>query len=964
MSDLIERLSPSKRRKNRGLPTFEDDEEEQMLIDTSFNQFNETETTTVEQTQTSYRSKRRKRSNRNSRLEVINEQTIEDEGDAVIQVEQDIEEEPYNEDVQYKLEDEEDEPAPTNLQTKQSSVKIKIPTKTELPLNRCVPKKPDAKEVHIKQTMLLTEISNQAPAIDGLISKLESKKESLQKLQPQLITSKQDVAAEMCVQSCAKLTEQITFLKEEYKKMYRDRDLKAEGLYVPEEPHLLKNKTHIIEQRYLRQPNSLERFFDEDGHLPQYLDPVKITPTKVEEDYLDVNLQTDPRELLKKTETLPHEVTTSYTNRMYRLEIEIKDISFNEHEIMSEEEYHCKQLVEMYNQYQELTRPDSLYHYYKKRTISLTSEMKKIRNTLQSDSDNQNMVHLRLEMKKFRSLLESEEHKQLRLITNIVEKWKLVKEIRSKNQIVTCNVRFQFDKIHHDLAQEQQERDDRIRQEMLERYEEGSTQQESTLYQSILDRINESCRQPGQPEIKPILSKIEITKETNLNQKEIQRIQSIKNHEYYIKLFMNGMFVSKTLSQSLRNTDNNYFVVKFSEVIPCAISKWPDSLWMEIWQKQGLMDTKLATTFIGIPDSINDSKSHFQQLRFSCNHQKPFIPLWDPNHPDNQTGWFSKWFHKPNPSLYKLNNGCICIQLNWIGDVPSQPSTNNRTAVDSHQDLIKNMNFRFDHHSHDLIDPNDPRNTGLLSLLTRLKNQIPPNHHSFHLAQQDEHLFFPNDQFSENHFRLHLLKLRFETKNKVPLQIPFEPSIEMVKNYESNILKCLHDDHHASQYVRKIRDHFKNQDGDSSSNQLPQKSFRLVRNNIKVTQYVSEPPMPQLSNGDSWFTLFFEPKRPLRPVRINREQSMIKNYELIKKCNLVIQIVRGFHVPIRANDENEAYRTYRSHRLKQVEEINQFRRTGKEPTIDHDDVNEDDHDYIKQSTVDADNNQQETTNHY
>ncbi len=51
---------------------------------------------------------------------------------------------------------------------------------------------------------------------------------------------------------------------------------------------------------------------------------------------------------------------------MYRLDVEIKEISFDDHSLMSEEEFHCKQLLIMCNQFNELKQKDVL-NYYKKR---------------------------------------------------------------------------------------------------------------------------------------------------------------------------------------------------------------------------------------------------------------------------------------------------------------------------------------------------------------------------------------------------------------------------------------------------------------------------------------------------------------------------------------------------------------------------------------------------------------------
>ncbi len=51
---------------------------------------------------------------------------------------------------------------------------------------------------------------------------------------------------------------------------------------------------------------------------------------------------------------------------MYRLDIEFREISFDDHPLISEEEINCKQLVSMCNQYLEEIQKE-LLTYYKKR---------------------------------------------------------------------------------------------------------------------------------------------------------------------------------------------------------------------------------------------------------------------------------------------------------------------------------------------------------------------------------------------------------------------------------------------------------------------------------------------------------------------------------------------------------------------------------------------------------------------
>jgi coiled-coil and C2 domain-containing protein 2A len=307
------------------------------------------------------------------------------------------------------------------------------------------------------------------------------------------------------------------------------------------------------------------------------------------------------------------------------------------------------------------------------------------------------------------------------------------------------------------------------------------------------------------------------------------------------------------------------------------------------------------------------------------------VPLWDPEHPDNQSSsWFS-WLSLKKPIPNHNCHGQVEVNIAWIGDIPDPPNTartvkNTPTARDllSIQKIMKWMEGN-------RIDPNDPRNTGLLSAIENVDNDIIASK-GFHLAEQDDALFFDGARDHTYQRRLHLLKLRFESKSKVPIQIPINGDLitaSFVKEYETKIAESFTaKDKLRSKYVQQVRSQLEVKDRakEMENEDQPQ---RLVKSNIKVSQYVSEPAMPAFSSENSWLSTFFEPKRPLRPTRIDRKHTSYDGSK-INRCNIIVQIIRGYNVPLRASDESEAYRTYRGNRLRQAEEegmAKQVRRT-------------------------------------
>jgi gluconate kinase len=260
---------------------------------------------------------------------------------------------------------------------------------------------------------------------------------------------------------------------------------------------------------------------------------------------------------------------------MYYLEIEVKKIAFHDHPLMSEEEFHCKQIVGMCSLFLD-TREKNLLGYYKERVVvrsfhfinfkALTTELEKLREleskNVYSATDQRlkKMSNIRAELKKIRVEAESQEYRQLGLVANIASKWKLIKSIREKNHLTTCNVRIQFEKIEHDDDDNILEHD--IKEELLEMEEEGLEFDIDAEYDKIRSRLLTCRRKPGAPELVPVISKCDLTKEEELSVQEKNRMKTIKSKEYLVELVINNVPVSSTTAQPLRCVDGSYFVVK------------------------------------------------------------------------------------------------------------------------------------------------------------------------------------------------------------------------------------------------------------------------------------------------------------------------------------------------------------------------------------------------------------------
>jgi hypothetical protein len=79
---------------------------------------------------------------------------------------------------------------------------------------------------------------------------------------------------------------------------------------------------------------------------------------------------------LKKT--IPIKSSSSSTNPVYyRLEFDIKNVFFIDHELINQEEYYSKKIIENYNVYQSKIKSNLLDEYQNELNVSIYHSLKK-----------------------------------------------------------------------------------------------------------------------------------------------------------------------------------------------------------------------------------------------------------------------------------------------------------------------------------------------------------------------------------------------------------------------------------------------------------------------------------------------------------------------------------------------------------------------------------------------------------
>ncbi|KAL9654001.1 hypothetical protein ABK040_014210 [Willaertia magna] len=821
-----------------------------------------------------------------------------------------------------------------------------------------------------------TKISEKRPIIDGVIQEIEKRYQQLNNLSLYYQNKLKTKESDDCKNAALLLKQEIDTLSQDYFSKYRRFNPDEEGIFTERKPFLLESGQHIIEHRFLREKGGLNKYFDENGQLLIQTDPTKKIFTKPEENIFDFS-NSDKIALKVTVPTKSVRSSNTTTSKYYKLDIDIRELVFEDHPLMSEEEFYYRKIVDAYYKYQEI-KESNKYIYYSQRIRSLQDELQRLRFKKSSLVDvkkptddlsyltkdvkllEREMAILRNEIKQTRSLLEQEESNEIALVNSIIRNWDLLTKIRKTNGYVVTNIKLGFRQIDQNAKEDASRLQQEIEQELQELQEDMiwnyvlqlieyreklisiGEQDHYSLFlissqklgpklpifdereerKKIIERISMYRRYPGEPIIIPEILKTEITKETEMPLNEIERRKIMSTLDYNVRLIVNNNFVCKTSYQKLRSD----FTICFREIVTVSVYKWPESVALQLVQKGLIFDKVISSVFVPIPGlekSDVGGNDDVKSLVFTSSSSH--VPVWQLQKLGvKPMSSFLTWFRSDIPHPSHFTSGGVKVTVAWgkldeksVAEAPKPPinyqhSNKITKSLPTARDLL-NLRQITNWMESNNIDPNNPRNTGLLSMLNDM-DKADLSSKGFYLAEQDDNLFWFDDfNSSAYHRRLHLLKLRYEVNGRVPF--PFIP-IDLdqivprtVKNYEKMVTNSYSMEAHFSSYVNQVRRAI-------SNNQKTNKTKRLVKSNLHVSQFIREYPLPEFDSSLSALLEIFEEYRPLQPKRKLKEPPTSE----IKQCNILVQIIRGYNFPIRI-DEDETYRNYRQERLKNASEL-------------------------------------------
>ena len=393
---------------------------------------------------------------------------------------------------------------------------------------------------------------------------------------------------------------------------------------------------------------------------------------------------------------------------------------------------------------------------------------------------------------------------------------------------------------------------------------------------AIIKRMKGTLRLPGVPQYEPILDRsgLKITTEGWCDPEERTRRQKVASFKLKLVLFVNDNEVFSTEPTALTFPS---FSIRLNAQKSLRILSVPESIKCRIYACHFIGDTCIGETYLPVPEFGTVPASELQQWTGN---------IIDPEKADTVvkeggrriqgsldvlTAWEidETTRNRPAPS--------------FIRDPITHGSSKDQRKLDSmrhHRMVQAQRKQKLD------IDPNDPRNAALISLLERAR-LAEARGKTFRATDFPLDLLLVDNLFHVEAARKKVLRSRHETKlfnDQVPLvdeEIPErlyqivevrDEDVEMDQDY-------VEDPNHTR---FKAQWHAK------------QKLNSIKREVVNVKEVVREGPLPQFTLSLKFLDKLFEQRRPLRVVR--EDAKPISNP---RACNIVIQVLRASNLPVR-----------------------------------------------------------------
>lgn len=729
-------------------------------------------------------------------------------------------------------------------------------------------------------------------------------------------------------------------------KLSENKDLRQkenEGIFIPEKPPISERNYNKVQQRLLSENN--KKWFGEDGQVLREADPLlgkSYRPPLVDgscSNGLDLifvpALKFDL--LTSNSSAAQGNVKKSLPDEKYFLEVQVLELLFTHHPLFTREHVLATILSQLYAKYVHRSN-NSVAKRLEQRLSALRSAKYALVNIIQDGGgDNESKTNVeaiqkyKAQIREVRDLKFSEQKTDRDLLAQVLITWRDLKQLREAQKYACTDVKLKITQVERvenveeyetmlnetwneilEEATDEYEEQKKTYEEWLaihkdddeppppeERLEPPQPVDQESLRAALMRLMAQCIGPPNEPRVIVELAQVTVTPESEItDQSELARRALLQKTSLWIKVLYNGTELVRSQSFQLRPD----FTVTFNQLFTIRILQVPEMLSVEIHSEGPGKCKPLAEVYIPIPNSTSTLENTPSERREFSSSQIYF--------PSGTSGVGCGDV---------MTSGTLCCSAAWMskdGQVYSVPAefldTRNTMGSRHRMDITSDVSKLKEWCDHYQLDPNDPSNAPVFSLLKNTRDinsdSSPLSHRQFRLHLLTQMFELCSAETIENNPRLMLLQLRdkgepeFRGMRCIPLREREIPQ-EIFKIYEKRLqspqfpLESLATGPQSQQNSLILGRNW----GAHTLNSIRTRVLaqcKLAQQTRTLADVISEDHVPDVATLGLTFVKWLQPERPLRPKRKERKKVPVQSLGG-QEVKVVVSVVRAFEIPVR-----------------------------------------------------------------
>ncbi|XP_067144045.1 coiled-coil and C2 domain-containing protein 2A-like isoform X2 [Centruroides vittatus] len=435
--------------------------------------------------------------------------------------------------------------------------------------------------------------------------------------------------------------------------------------------------------------------------------------------------------------------------------------------------------------------------------------------------------------------------------------------------------------------------------------------EERTL-EIITEKALEIRRKPGEPKLFPEITNSGIvTSASNCSKLEQARRNEVSKRKIYFKIFYNNKQVCQTTERSL----GQEFTASWGQIFKLCIVHKPQNVKIEIFEKNGVLSTRLADIWLPLPDpSLTTNNVQLLDQEFCSEEVITY------RHAGIGSG-IAIHYLKDDQATWLLTNGILKCSLAWginkegksLGPKITKEASAELRSLHEFDKLMQIISTglasiqglrNWVEQCH--LDPNDPANSCIFhamqyyNLYFNKSNQNSIDY--FRLEPLQSEFDFVTEEELNNNSRFQLLQLRSH-------EAPEFRNYHMIPAYENEIPKdILQTMEHHQIPERRGSKGVPESHREKASKLLKQireqvlKRFYAAQHQRVLEDVVIEEEVPSIQTlGFSLFSLM-QTQRPLCPTRKERKK-MTGQTVASTDINIIVTVMHALNVPVRVDND-------------------------------------------------------------